>query len=55
MSTAAIIDCDPGHDDVMAILLAARTLDLRGITTVHGNASLANTTRTRARRSSSPS
>ena len=44
MSTAAIIDCDPGHDDVMAILLAARTLDLRGITTVHGNASLANTT-----------
>lgn len=45
MSTpAAIIDCDPGHDDVMAILLAARTLDLRGITTVHGNTSLANTT-----------
>jgi len=40
----AIIDCDPGHDDVMAILLAGRTLDLRAITTVHGNASLANTT-----------
>jgi inosine-uridine nucleoside N-ribohydrolase len=44
MTTAAIIDCDPGHDDVMAILLAARTLDPRGITTVHGNGSLANTT-----------
>jgi pyrimidine-specific ribonucleoside hydrolase len=41
----AIIDCDPGHDDVMAILLGARTLDLRGITTVHGNASLEDTTR----------
>lgn len=45
MSTTAIIDCDPGHDDVMAILLGARTLDLRAITTVHGNTSLANTTR----------
>jgi inosine-uridine nucleoside N-ribohydrolase len=41
----AIIDCDPGHDDVMAILLGARTLDLRGITTVHGNASQEQTTR----------
>lgn len=28
----------------MAILLAGRTLDLRGITTVHGNTSLVNTT-----------
>src|SRR5689334_249942 len=44
MTLAAIIDCDPGHDDVMAILLAGRTLDLRGITTVHGNTSLENTT-----------
>ena len=44
MKPVAIIDCDPGHDDVMAILLAGRTLDLRAITTVHGNASLANTT-----------
>lgn len=44
MNTPAIIDCDPGHDDVMAILLAARTLDLKAITTVHGNTSLANTT-----------
>ena len=44
MSISAIIDCDPGHDDVMAILLAARTLDLCGITTVHGNTTLVNTT-----------
>src|SRR5215212_6529720 len=45
MQPTIIIDCDPGHDDVMAILLGARTLDLRGITTVHGNASLEQTTR----------
>ncbi len=44
MTIAAILDCDPGHDDVMAILLAGRTLDLRAITTVYGNASLADTT-----------
>ena len=46
MKPTAIIDCDPGHDDVMAILLGGRTLDLRGITTVHGNASQPQTTRT---------
>ena len=45
MKPIAIIDCDPGHDDVMAILLGGRTLDLRGITTVHGNAALEQTTR----------
>ncbi len=45
MKIPAIIDCDPGHDDVMAILLGARTFDLRGITTVHGNASEEQTTR----------
>jgi len=45
MQPTAIIDCDPAHDDVMAILLGGRTLDLRGITTVHGNASLEQTTR----------
>lgn len=44
MSLAAIIDRDPGHDDVMAILLGGRLLDLRAITTVHGNASLEHTT-----------
>lgn len=45
MTLPAIIDCDPGHDDAMAILLAGRTLELKGITTVHGNAPLAHTTR----------
>jgi len=45
MKLSAIIDCDPGHDDVMALLLGGRTLDLRGITTVHGNASQEQTTR----------
>jgi inosine-uridine nucleoside N-ribohydrolase len=40
-----IIDCDPGHDDLVAILFAARHLDLVGVTTVHGNNTLANTTR----------
>lgn len=40
-----LIDCDPGHDDLVAILFAARHFDLVGVTTVHGNNSLRNTTR----------
>src|SRR6266567_269137 len=40
-----IIDCDPGHDDLVAILFAARHMDLVGVTTVHGNNTLENTTR----------
>lgn len=40
-----LIDCDPGHDDLVAILFAARHLDLVGVTTVHGNNTLENTTR----------
>jgi inosine-uridine nucleoside N-ribohydrolase len=36
----AIIDCDPGHDDAVAIILAAKHFDLLGVTTVGGNAPL---------------
>lgn len=45
MKIPAIIDCDPGHDDVMAILLGAGTMDIKGITTVFGNAALPLTTK----------
>jgi pyrimidine-specific ribonucleoside hydrolase len=42
-----VIDCDPGHDDALAILLALASpeVDLLGVTTVGGNARLASTTR----------
>ena len=43
-----ILDCDPGVDDGVALLLAfglSDVLDLLGITTVGGNVSLAQTTR----------
>ena len=42
-----LIDCDPGHDDAIAILMAVALpeLDLLGITTVAGNQSLVKTTR----------
>ncbi len=39
-----ILDCDPGHDDAVALLLAAHTCDLLGVTTVSGNAPLHLTT-----------
>jgi len=41
-----ILDCDPGHDDAIAILLAVASpeLDVRAVTTVSGNQTLDKTT-----------
>ena len=46
MPTPVIIDCDPGHDDAIALLLALASPEvaLLGVTTVHGNQTLAKTT-----------
>src|SRR3954470_4659866 len=46
MSTPVLLDCDPGHDDAIAMLLALGSpeLELRGITTVAGNQTLEKTT-----------
>jgi inosine-uridine nucleoside N-ribohydrolase len=46
MATSILLDCDPGHDDAMAILLALASpeLELLGVTTVAGNQTLAKTT-----------
>lgn len=45
--TPLVLDCDPGHDDALAIVvaLARPEIDLRAVTTVAGNAGLAETTR----------
>ncbi|MCU1503106.1 MAG: putative pyrimidine-specific ribonucleoside hydrolase, partial [Ilumatobacteraceae bacterium] len=40
-----ILDCDPGHDDAIAMVVAALHTQLLGITTVAGNAPLDATTR----------
>ncbi|MCT1394639.1 nucleoside hydrolase [Microbacterium sp. p3-SID338] len=47
MPVPVLLDCDPGHDDVFAIWLAAgnEQIDLRGVTTVGGNGYLEHTTR----------
>jgi inosine-uridine nucleoside N-ribohydrolase len=46
MPTPIVLDCDPGHDDAVAILLAAGNdaIDLRAIVTVGGNGTLPRTT-----------
>jgi inosine-uridine nucleoside N-ribohydrolase len=46
MSTPVLLDCDPGHDDAIALLLtlASDELELLGVTTVAGNQTLAKTT-----------
>ena len=46
MTTPILIDCDPGHDDAIALLLALASpeVDLLGITTVAGNQTLEKTT-----------
>ena len=40
-----IVDCDPGHDDAIALVVAARFAELVGVTTVAGNAPITATTR----------
>ena len=47
MTTPIVIDCDPGHDDAIAILLALASpeVELRGVSTVAGNQTLDKTTR----------
>ena len=44
--TPILLDCDPGHDDAIALLLALASpeLDLLGVTTVAGNQTLEKTT-----------
>ena len=46
-SRQIILDCDPGHDDAIAIMLAVSDpgIDLLAVTTVAGNVTLENTTR----------
>jgi len=45
MARALIIDTDPGHDDAMAILLAAKHFEILGLTTTHGNQTVDKTTK----------
>lgn len=46
MSVPVVVDCDPGHDDAIALLLALTSpeLELLGVTTTYGNQTLEKTT-----------
>jgi inosine-uridine nucleoside N-ribohydrolase len=46
VSTRLVLDCDPGHDDAIALLLALASpeIELIGVTTTHGNQTLEKTT-----------
>jgi inosine-uridine nucleoside N-ribohydrolase len=46
MPTPIILDCDPGHDDAIALLLAlaSEEVELLGVTTTFGNQTLPKTT-----------
>jgi inosine-uridine nucleoside N-ribohydrolase len=46
VSPSILLDCDPGHDDAIALLLALASpeVELLGVTTVHGNQTLDKTT-----------
>jgi purine nucleosidase/pyrimidine-specific ribonucleoside hydrolase len=42
-----VLDCDPGHDDAIALLLAVQSpsIDLKAVTTTFGNCSVEDATR----------
>jgi inosine-uridine nucleoside N-ribohydrolase len=46
MGIPIVLDCDPGHDDAIALLLALASpeVDLLGVTTTYGNQTLEKTT-----------
>ncbi|HET8742779.1 MAG TPA: nucleoside hydrolase, partial [Gaiella sp.] len=46
MPTPTVLDCDPGHDDAIALLLALGSpeLELLGVTTTYGNQTVEKTT-----------
>ena len=46
MPTPIVLDCDPGHDDAIALLLALASpaLELLGVTTTYGNQTVEKTT-----------